>query len=137
MRIVPCVPVSNASQSILGYGTTPLTFIRSVWNRPGSHLERLDGGDPVLLALVVVATEGTLELGAAVVEVERLLDGDVAPVRHLDDAQHVRHREERRVVLVVDRHRRLQASRRQEPRSYTERYVRCCFWRAKTRTCTP
>ena len=68
-----------------------------------SHLEGLDGGHSVLVALVVVAGEGAFEHGSRVPHVDRLLHSHVPPVGHLDQTLHGSHRQEGRVVLIVHR----------------------------------
>lgn len=45
-----------------------------------SHLEGLDGGNPILTPLVVKAGEGAFEGGARMADVYMLLNGNVAPV---------------------------------------------------------
>ena len=65
-------------------------------------LQSLHRRGTALFAHVVESRERALELGARVIQIDCLLDGDVAPVRDLDVAQQVADDQERRVVLVVN-----------------------------------
>jgi hypothetical protein len=76
--------------------------IGSGWRQ--QSLDRLDRGRGALLAHVVESREGSLERGAIVVHVNGLLDGNVAPVRDLDETLQLAHDKERRVVLEVNGH---------------------------------
>ena len=68
------------------------------------YLERLDRSTLLLLTLVVEARERPLERGARVTHIEGLLDGNVAPVRDLNETRHVGDGQEGTVVLRVDDH---------------------------------
>ena len=68
------------------------------------YLERLDRSALLLLTLVVEARERPLECGARVTHIERLLDGNVAPVGDLDESRHIGDGQEGTVVLRVDDH---------------------------------
>jgi len=57
--------------------------------------EALHRRDAVLHALVVVTRERALQFGAAVVQIDRFLDGDISPVGDLDVASETRDGDER------------------------------------------
>ena len=55
------------------------------------YLERLHRADAVLVALVIVARERTFQHSTGVCEIVCLLDGNVAPVGHFNQASHLCH----------------------------------------------
>lgn len=67
-----------------------------------TYFERLYGRDSILISLVIISRERAFENCTGVDHVVALLDCNVSPVRNLDDACHVRHRQKWGIVLVVD-----------------------------------
>jgi len=74
------------------------------------YLECFHRTDAILVTLVVIARKRTFQYSTRVCKVIRLLDCNVAPVRHLNHPRHLCHCQEWRVVLNVNHQLRLQQS---------------------------
>jgi len=90
------------------------------------------------MTLVLVARERTFQHGAGVREIVSLLNGNVTPMWHLDQTSHPRHRQERHVVLKVNRQRSLQLTPPDvlTPSSQTSQFRVRRLRSAASRTCT-